>query len=58
MKRKKQPQTMMDQCRIWRTDGFAHCTVYFRHVKYVNGEANATANDVSAAKNIAISDKI
>jgi len=32
--------------------------VYFRHVKYVNGDANATASDVSEAKTIAISDKI
>jgi len=32
--------------------------VYFRHVKYVNGKANATASDVSEAKTIARSDKI
>jgi len=38
------------ECEDW--------TVYFRHVKYVNGEANATASDVSAVKTIAISDKI
>jgi hypothetical protein len=27
-------------------------TVYFRHVKYDNGEANATASDVSEAKTV------
>ena len=38
------------ECEDW--------TVYFRHVKYNNGEANATASDVSEAKTIVISDKI
>jgi hypothetical protein len=38
------------ECENW--------TVYFRHVKYVNGEVNAMASDVSEAKTIAISDKI
>ena len=38
------------ECEDW--------TVYFRHVKYVNGEANAMASDISEAKTIAISDKI
>jgi hypothetical protein len=38
------------QCEDW--------TVYFRHVKYVNGDANATASDVSEVKTIAISYKI
>jgi len=38
------------ECEDW--------TVYFRHVKYVNGEAKATASDVSEAKTIAISDKM
>jgi hypothetical protein len=33
-------------------------TVYFRKEKYVNGEANATANNVFEGKTIAISDKI
>jgi len=28
------------------------CTVYFRPVKYDNGEANATASDVSEAKTV------
>jgi len=32
------------ECEDW--------TVYFRHVKYVNGEANATASDVSEAKTL------
>jgi len=32
--------------------------VYFRHVKYDNGKANAMASDVSEANTIAISDKI
>jgi len=32
------------ECKDW--------TVYFRHVKYDNGEANATANDVSEAKTL------
>jgi hypothetical protein len=27
-------------------------TVYLRHVKYHNGEANATASDVSEAKTV------
>jgi len=38
------------ECEDW--------TVYFRHVKHVNGEANATASDVSDVQTIAISDKI
>jgi hypothetical protein len=38
------------ECENW--------TVYFRPVKYINGEANAMASDVSKAKTIAISDKI
>jgi hypothetical protein len=33
-------------------------TVYFRHVKYDIGEANATVRDVSEAKTIAFSVKI
>ena len=37
---------------------FEDWTVYFRRVKYVDGEANSTASDVSEAKTIAISDKI
>jgi len=32
------------ECEEW--------TVYFRPVKYANGEANATANDVSGAKTV------
>jgi hypothetical protein len=32
------------ECEDW--------TVYFRHVKYDNGEANATASDVSEAKTV------
>jgi len=32
------------ECEDW--------TVYFRHVKYDNGEANATARDVSEAKTV------
>jgi len=32
------------ECEDW--------TVYFRHVKYDNGEANATASNVSEAKTI------
>jgi len=32
------------ECEDW--------TVYFRHVKYDNGEANATASDVSQATTI------
>jgi hypothetical protein len=32
------------ECEDW--------TVYFRHVKYVNGEANATASDVSEAMTV------
>jgi hypothetical protein len=38
------------ECEDW--------TVYFRHVKYVNGEANTTASNVSEAKTNAISDQI
>jgi len=38
------------ECEDW--------TVYFRCVKYVNGEANAMASDVSEVKTIPISDKI
>jgi hypothetical protein len=49
---------MMDQRRMWRTEGIVlesvkiGRTVYFRHVKYDNGEANATASDVSEAKTV------
>jgi hypothetical protein len=38
------------ECEDW--------TVYFRHVKYVNGKANAMASNISEAKTIAISDKL
>jgi hypothetical protein len=54
MRRKKHREPMMDQRRTWRTEGIVReCedwTLYFRHVKYDNGEANATASDVSDAK--------
>jgi len=84
---------MMDQCRMWRTEGTSNAngyegedgndadeeeetsqtddgstqtvedwghstrecedwTVYFRHVKYDIGKANATASDVSEAKTV------
>ena len=40
------------------TRGCEDWTVYFRHVKYGNGEANATASNISEAKTIAICDKL
>ena len=62
MRRKKHRKPMMDQRRMWRSEGVVReCedwTVYFRYVQYVNVEANATASDVSEAKTIAISGKI
>jgi len=47
--RKNHRKPMMDQPRIWRTaDIVLECedgTVYFRPVKYDNGEANSKASD-------------
>jgi hypothetical protein len=41
---------------MWRTEGIVivseDWTVYFRYVKYNNGEANATASDVYEAKTV------
>jgi len=47
---------MMDQRRMWRTEGIVLESVkigqYISDIKYDNGEANATASDVSKAKTV------
>ena len=56
MRRNKHRKPMMDQHRMWRTDGIVLESVkigqYISDIKYNNGEANATASDVSEAKTV------
>ena len=56
MRRNKHSKPMMDQRRMWRTEGIVLESVkigqYISDIKYDNGEANATASDVSEAKTV------
>jgi len=56
MRRNKHRKPMMDQRRLWRTEGIVLESVkigqYISDIKYKNGEANATASDVSEAKTV------
>jgi len=56
MRRKKHRKPMMDQHRMWRTEGIVVESVkigqYISDIKYDNSEANATASDVSKAKTV------
>ena len=56
MRRNKHLKTMMDQRRMWRTEGIVLQSVkigqYISAIKYDNGEANATARDVFEAKTV------
>ena len=56
MRRNKHRKPMMDQRRMWRTEGIVLESVkigqYISDIKYDNGEANATASDVSEAKTV------
>jgi len=56
MRRNKHRKPMMDQRRMWRTEGIVLESVkigqYSSDIKYDNGEANATASDISEAKTV------
>ena len=56
MRRKKHRKPMTDQRRMWRTEGIVLESVkigqYISDIKHDNGEANATASDVSEAKTV------
>ena len=56
MRRNKHRKPMMDQSRMWRTEGIVLESVkigqYISDIKYDNGEANAMASDVSEAKTV------
>jgi len=56
MRRTKHRKPMMDQRRMWRTEGIVLESVkigqYISDIKYDNGEANATASDLSEAKTV------
>jgi len=56
MRRNKHRTPMMDQRRMWRTKVIVLESVkigqYISDIKYDNGEANATASDVSKAKTV------
>jgi hypothetical protein len=56
MRSNKHRKPMMDQRRMWRTEGIVLESVkigqYISDIKYANGEANATASDVSEAKTV------
>jgi len=56
MRRNKHHKPMMDQRRMWRTEGIVLESVkigqYISDIKYDNGEANATSSDVSEAKTV------
>jgi hypothetical protein len=56
MRRNKYRKLMMDQLRMWTTEGIVLESVkighYISDIKYDNGEANATASDVSEAKTV------
>jgi len=56
MQRNTHRKPMMDQRRMWRTEGIVLESVkigqYISDMKYDNGGANATASDVSEAKTV------
>ena len=56
MRRNKHRKPMMDQHRMWSTEGIVLESVrigqYISDIKFNNGEANATASDVSEAKTV------
>jgi len=56
MRRNKHRKPMMDQRRMWRTEGTVLESVkigqYISDIKYDNDEANATASEVSEAKTV------
>ena len=56
MRRNKHRKPMMDQRRMWRTEGIVLESVkigqYISDIKYDNVEAKETARDVSEAKTV------
>jgi hypothetical protein len=56
MRSNKHRKPMMDQRRMWRTEGIVLESVkigqYISDIKYDNGKANAMASDISEAKTV------
>jgi hypothetical protein len=56
MLRNKHRKPMIDQRRMWRTEGIVLESVkigqYISDIKYDNGEANAIASDVSEVNTV------